>query len=133
MNKRKENWVVRFLFWLFKNRVYRYVAWRNYQIGFSGCGTTLMDKEPEFEKPWLPYPLRMKLDKAAIDFAAIKWAATWLSMIETLCEDPGLWLELPESLIEDFGLWAKVYYHQKRIHMIDEEIKRLEESQTCSN
>jgi hypothetical protein len=53
--------------------VTQYCRWLNYETGFSGVGTTILDQKPEFEKPSnLPIDVKQSLDNASMEWAQYK-------------------------------------------------------------
>jgi hypothetical protein len=76
--------VIRF----FHSRILHYCAWLEYESGFSGKGTTLLDKKPSFPKPWIPSCLRRRFEKDKEEWAKIKSDAFRKACIDVLGEDP---------------------------------------------
>jgi hypothetical protein len=73
--------------WL-ENRINKYISWCIYENGFSGKGTTLLDKKPNFKKPWLPRILRRIIDAEKEQDAQRRQRAFRQACIEVLGEDP---------------------------------------------
>jgi hypothetical protein len=75
----------------FHDRISLYCAWLDYETGFSGNGTTLLDKKPGFPKPWLPSYFRNQLEIERKEWAKMKSIAWRQSCIDVLGEDPLDW------------------------------------------
>ena len=71
-----------------KTLVRRYYAWKRYEFGFSGHGTSVLDTPPGIPKPWLPNVIKEYLDFMAKVEAEIHKNAWRQACIETLGEDP---------------------------------------------
>jgi hypothetical protein len=57
-----------------RKKVEKYLTWLNYQMGFSGMGTTLLDIKPDFEMPDdLPEEVKKYLIEYGKEYAKFKW------------------------------------------------------------
>ena len=72
---------------IFAARINKYVAWKNYETGFSGVGTTGLDRKPEFDTPWLPKFISNELDRASKEWARIKQETFRQSVLEVTGEN----------------------------------------------
>ena len=70
-------------------KIRKYVAWLDYETGFSGRGTTLLDKQPDCEKPSdIPEEIKSDLELARKEWAMHKQQCFKDAMLEVLgCED----------------------------------------------
>jgi len=84
---RSYRWFLKVFSWLFQKRIDKYVAWRNYEIGFSGFGTSSFDEKPEFEKPWLPAWMKKEINKEMNSWQQAKKDAFKYAYKEALGED----------------------------------------------
>lgn len=76
-----------------QEKVNQYVAWLNYQIGFSGVGTTALDTPPDFPMPTnLPEEIKEELIKGGKQYAEYKWKCWEQTMRERLGEEVGAWV-----------------------------------------
>lgn len=70
----------------------QYCAWLNYESGFSGTGTSLLDIKPKFSKPKFKdkhgQRLKRKLDTDGEIWAKAKHDAFRKACIDVLGEDP---------------------------------------------
>ena len=72
---------------IFADRIKKYVAWKNYETGFSGVGTTALDIQPPFDKPWLPVFISNAIDRESEAWAKIKHETFRQSFLEVTGED----------------------------------------------
>jgi len=78
----------RFWIWLLHDRIMLYIQWKEYEIGFSGRGTTALDVQPDQLKPYLPWFIRNRIDKEVKIWAKAKSDAFRQACIDVLDEDP---------------------------------------------
>jgi hypothetical protein len=77
----------RFWKWVFKRRVQQYIEWMDYEVGFTGVGTTALDRPPDFEKPWLPQFMSNKIEADSKVWAAFKQECFQKAMFDVLSEE----------------------------------------------
>jgi len=73
--------------------LHQYVAWMNYEIGFTGNGTSLLDIKPEFDKPVLPEELVLALSdvfNAESEFRRKAWRDSVLEVTGEDIDDLGI-------------------------------------------
>jgi hypothetical protein len=71
-----------------EEKVNQYVAWLDYQIGFTGVGTTGLDQKPKFEKPNdIPDDVKNALIEAGKEYAKFKYDCFRESVKETIDEE----------------------------------------------
>lgn len=70
--------------WVLNNneKLQQYAAWLDYQIGFSGMGTTALDIKPEFPIPTdIPEQVKSEMIITGKQWAFMKWQA-WCKACE---------------------------------------------------
>lgn len=65
----------------------KYWAWKNYEIGFSGVGTTALDVRPGFLKPKLPDDLELAIDEWFDEEALFRQRAFRKAVLDVTGED----------------------------------------------
>ncbi len=77
-----------------RDKIEKYCVWLLYQIGFSGVGTTALDKEPDFDMPSdLPTGVENALIEQVKEIARARWAGFSASHFEMLGERTGEYQE----------------------------------------
>jgi hypothetical protein len=72
-------------------KVIQYVAWLNYQMGFSGVGTTALDQKPDFDMPELPENIKQTLIEQGKEIAKFRWECWCKARFEVTGEESGAW------------------------------------------
>lgn len=76
---------------LFYGRLDRYLAWSRYEVGFTGCGPTALDKKPDFPKPWMPGWVVRPVQRMQDLDRKVRQEAWRQTILEVLGEDPDDW------------------------------------------